>query len=45
MVNEDRSTTTNYDNSLFEVQSDDSSDKDSILEHHTTDEIPQQSKR
>ena len=39
VVNEDSSTTPNDGDSLFEVQSDDHSNNDSIFEHDNTDEI------
>ena len=46
VVNNDGSiTSTNEEDSLYEVQSVDDSNDDSIFEHHTTEKIPQQSKR
>ena len=44
VVNEDSSITTNDDDLLFDVYSDDNINNDSIVEHYTTDEILQQSK-
>ena len=45
VVNEDSSTTSNYDDSSFEVQSDEHGNDSSNFEHHSTDEILPKLKR